>query len=157
LEVPQSNVMLAAVYQLAVRLCHPEKPRQLHSSVSWCSDTICSCLKLAEHVQTDARVMLTAFSYISSLGVRHVCCCLVRTFSMLQLVQQPPIAGPAQDLHDLQDALFQKQQLAPVLTVFGKLAVHVAAGTGSCLHRQACRLSRAMQHASGSASKRLMP
>ncbi len=76
---------------------------------------------------------------------------------MLQLVQQPPLAGPAQGLHGLQDAQFQEQQLDSVITVFGKPVVRLAAGTGSCLHRQACRLSRAMQHASGSASGRLMP
>ena len=76
---------------------------------------------------------------------------------MLQLAHQPPLAGPAHGLHGLQDALFQKQQRVSVITAFGKPVVRLAAGTGSCLHRQACRLSRTVQHASGLASGRLMP
>ena len=72
---------------------------------------------------------------------------------MLQLVQQPPLAG----LQSLHNALFKIQQLAPAMTVSGKLTVRLAAGTWSCLPRQAYRLSRAMQHASGLASGRLLP
>ncbi len=37
---------------------------------------------------------------------------------MLRLVHQTPLAGPAQGLHG---AVLQKQQLAPAISVFGKL------------------------------------
>ena len=67
------------------------------------------------------KVMLTAFDGVFSLGVRHVCCCCIRAFSMLQLVHQSSLAGPAKGLHGLQDALVQNQQLVAVITVFGKL------------------------------------
>ncbi len=40
---------------------------------------------------------------------------------MLQLVHQTYLAGPAQGLHGLQDALVQEQQLVSVIAVFGKL------------------------------------
>ncbi len=62
--------------------------------------------------------MLTAFGGVFSLGVKHACCCWNRAFLMLRLVHQTPLAGPAQGLRG---AVLQKQQLAPAISVFGKL------------------------------------